>query len=119
MQLILKIQRAVLACCFAGSLEDRGLVWRGSIRPPARDRNAARGASAVAERIIQNIVPRAANHNSAAAGTEGVGCAAVNVSFVDVMQARIHRYFVGGVQRFRRRFRLVLQLEVGVERREM
>ena len=76
-------------------------------------------AGPIANGVFEDIVPGAPNKNSAAAGTIRVRRFAVDIALVDVMQPRIESNSPRGVERFRRRPGLVLQLEVGMKRGEM
>lgn len=77
------------------------------------------GAGAVAQNVFANVVPRALDQKSAAVRTVRVAAVAENISFVDVVESDFAGDFPRAMQRLRRSARLVLQLEIGMERSEM
>src|SRR5579863_1763092 len=89
------------------------------IRPAARNCEAAIRAAAVLQPVLLYVVPRAPDQKRLAGRARRVRAIAVNVPLVDIMQSRFQRDHPRGVQSFRRRARLVLQLEIRMKRREV
>src|ERR1700732_1953577 len=87
--------------------------------PNARNRESAFRASAILDAILQNIMPGTADEQFLALRTIGVRTFAVDVSFIDVAQARVERDLARMIKSLGRRSWLVLQLEVRVKRGEM
>src|SRR5690242_17301719 len=76
-------------------------------------------AATVAETILANVVPRAADYERAAGRAAGVRAVAMDVPFIDVVQSHFAGDGAGGMQSFRGRPGLIAQLEVRMKRREV
>src|SRR6266851_4760624 len=109
----------------AVGLRGRGHAWfwpvlpHFIVRPNAGYLDSAFWASAGLDVILQHVVPGASHEQFLALRTIGVRAIAVDISFINVVQARVERDLPGLIERLRRRARLVLQLEVWVKRGEM
>ena len=74
---------------------------------------------AVFQPILLHIVPGTLHQQRLARGARSMRPIAIDIAFVDVVQARFERNGARRVQSFRRSARLIPQLEIGMERGEM
>src|SRR6516164_114803 len=92
---------------------------RARLAPNTRNRGRAAGTLPRFESVFADIVPRAHDENRAALGAVRIRGFRENIALVDIMQPDPPRNVPRSVQRFRRRRRLVLQLEVRMKRSEV
>src|SRR5260370_15910539 len=99
------------------------LLWRVLplciVRPNTGNRESALWASAILDAILEHIMPGAADEQFLALRAMRVRAITVDISFVDVAQARVERRLPCHIKSFGRRARLVLQFKGPVKRGEM
>src|SRR2546425_6518909 len=115
----LQIQVIVLFCALCSFGEDFEWSPAARILPASWNFETAVRARPLLQMVFQDVVPGSADQERLTLRAVRMCAIAVDISLVNVMESHRARDLAGAMQRFGRRARLVLQLEIGMKRREV